>query len=474
MPPRKSAAQEAPIVSITPAVDAGSRRLVFSEGTSHKFWEASCTGAEMTVTFGRIGTAGQKQVKSFADAAQAQVAMAKLVAEKTSKGYRDAGASPAVATATTATTAAKTSTADKTAKKQQATKPSKAAKNEQVSKAGKQATKPSTAKSVESTKADKTAKVIQPSSAKSGPEKSAKAAKEDKPQVTNDGWISGPDGYHLTVREGKTVCRNAKGKELATVPPKVADSPAGEQLDALVEWLEDHGRDCRAQVEGWMLRSLPVPTSLIAATWPDPAWRVAFENTVVCAADAVGRRNEAKLGFLRGADPARGIGLVTIDGETAWMKSVAVMILHPVLLPERSEFQALGVELALPQGIQQLLRETFVRTSESPTAESVMRFSGGEFEQLSHATGRCRQLGYAVSGGYAICEVIEGGVATTARFWIGSEDPESETTTGDLSWTGPDEAVLPLGKVPPVAFSEGMRMASAIFAKRKVADKKEA
>lgn len=431
MSPRTSGAQESPAATAQDAAPAA-RRLVFSEGTSNKFWEASCSGSEMTVCFGRIGTAGQTQVKSFADAAKAAAAMAKLVAEKLGKGYRDDGA---VAEAAPATTEAAADTPEKPAAKAPAKNNDAAAK-------------------------------------KGAPPAPAKSKAPPAPPAT-DGWLAGPDGYHLTIREGKVVCRNAKGKELASVPPKIAESPAGEQLDALVEWLTDHQRDCATQVEGWMLRSLPVPTALVAATWPDPAWRLAFENAVVCVADALGKRNEEKLGFLRGADPARGIGLVTIDGETTWMKSVAVVILHPVLLSERAEFQALGVELKLTQGIQQLLRETFVRSSESPTAESVMRFSGGEFEQLSHATGRCRQLGYAVSGGYAVCPVIEGGVATVARYWLGSGEPESETSTGDLAWNGPDEGVLPLGKVPPVAFSEGMRMASAIFAKRKVADKKE-
>lgn len=418
-----AASNAAVVAGAAPAVC----RLVFSEGTSNKFWEAGCAGSELTVRFGRIGTAGQVQAKSFADATKAEAAMAKLVAEKIGKGYHHDGAAPtAVPVATTV--AAPVPVA--------ASKPT------------------NSTKSVGANPKEK-------------PPKPAPVAQ------STDGWIDAGDGYQLTLREGKAVCRNPKGKELASIPPKVAESPAGEQIDALVEWLADHARDCRALVESWMLRSLPVPVTLLAAVWADPAWRVACENAVICAADALGKRDETRLGLLRGADPARGLGLVTLDGETRWVKAAALVIPHPVLLPDRGEFQALAVELNLAQGIQQLLRETHVSSAEPANAEGITRFSGGEFEMLSHATGRCRQLGYAVSGGYAVCPVIEDGIATTARYWIGGDDPTSPTSTGELGWTGPDEKVLTVGKVPPVAFSEGMRMASAVFAKRKVEDQKK-
>src|SRR3712207_8139580 len=48
--------------------------------------------------------------------------------------------------------------------------------------------------------------------------------------------------------------------------------------------------------------------------------------------------------------------------------------------------------------------------------------------------------------------------------------PEAETWTGDLRWTLANGTVLPLAEVGPVAWSEGMRMASAIHAGRVVAE----
>jgi DNA ligase-1 len=63
------------------------RRFEFVGGSSAKFWEISVDGTDITVRFGRIGTGGQQQTKSFADAAKARQHAEKLIAEKTGKGY---------------------------------------------------------------------------------------------------------------------------------------------------------------------------------------------------------------------------------------------------------------------------------------------------------------------------------------------------------------------------------------------------
>jgi hypothetical protein len=42
-----------------------------------------------------------------------------------------------------------------------------------------------------------------------------------------------------------------------------------------------------------------------------------------------------------------------------------------------------------------------------------------------------------------------------------------EATTGNLAWVDDKQKTLAIADVPPVAFSEGMRMAALIFAKRK-------
>ncbi len=65
--------------------------LEFEEGTSSKFWRARTEGQTLYVNYGKIGSAGQTQVKDFGDASAATKEYNKLVAEKRKKGYVDAG-----------------------------------------------------------------------------------------------------------------------------------------------------------------------------------------------------------------------------------------------------------------------------------------------------------------------------------------------------------------------------------------------
>jgi DNA ligase-1 len=71
------------------ASSAGPRRFEFVEGKANKFWEVIVRGAEVTVRYGRIGSQGQTNTKSFADEAAARQHADKLVAEKTGKGYQE-------------------------------------------------------------------------------------------------------------------------------------------------------------------------------------------------------------------------------------------------------------------------------------------------------------------------------------------------------------------------------------------------
>src|SRR5262245_31948743 len=71
------------------------RTFVFSDKTSHKFWSIELAGKGFTVTFGKVGTAGQTQKKEFADEAKAKHEQDKLVAEKLKKGYVESTAAPA-------------------------------------------------------------------------------------------------------------------------------------------------------------------------------------------------------------------------------------------------------------------------------------------------------------------------------------------------------------------------------------------
>ena len=61
------------------------RRFEFVDSTSNKFWEVEVKGETLNVTFGEIGT------KNFATPEIAKAEMEKLIKEKTSKGYVEAG-----------------------------------------------------------------------------------------------------------------------------------------------------------------------------------------------------------------------------------------------------------------------------------------------------------------------------------------------------------------------------------------------
>ena len=65
--------------------------LEFEEGTSSKFWRARVEGKTLYVNYGKIGSAGQTQVKDFGDIGGATKEYDKLVREKRKKGYVDAG-----------------------------------------------------------------------------------------------------------------------------------------------------------------------------------------------------------------------------------------------------------------------------------------------------------------------------------------------------------------------------------------------
>jgi hypothetical protein len=287
-------------------------------------------------------------------------------------------------------------------------------------------------------------------------------------------WVDGPDGYGLGIDGGKLVCRNKQGKTLASVPKKVRESEAAGRLLTLIEWLEAHAQACRGTAEQWMLRSLPVPRRALESVWADPAWRATLENAVVLGVASDGTPRPGVAGFLRGARAEAGVGVVTLDGETEWLEAPAIVVPHPILLADLDDWRGLATELGLAQGMPQLFRETFARPPGlDPEAHAIADYAGGEFEALSHATGRCRTLGYRVSGGYAVCPVWEAGRLYEARFWIGADDPDSETSTDDLTWVDERERSLSLGEVGPVAFSEGMRMASAIYAGRTPEAKEE-
>lgn len=87
------------------------RYFEFVEGTSSKFWEIWADGTEVRTRYGRIGTDGQVTLKDEGSEAAAQKLLAKLIAEKTKKGYLEKTAGGAQEKAAPAANAPKTAKA---------------------------------------------------------------------------------------------------------------------------------------------------------------------------------------------------------------------------------------------------------------------------------------------------------------------------------------------------------------------------
>lgn len=398
-------------------------RYELIDGTSSKFWEISLDGASFSVRYGRIGSDGQTQAKSFATADAALAEHDKLVREKTKKGYSLVGAPDAAAPAA-----------------------------------------PVVAAPVVAVAAPVVAAAAPAPKVASAPRA---PAPPPAPVTTalGDGWIDGGNGYALSVQSGKIAARNAKGKVLASVPKELKELEPYQALSDALELLDAHEAECRESIEGWMLRSLPVPRAVIAAVWADESWRTFLENTVVTGSGGEG--------LLRGVGP-RGLGVVTLDGDTSWIAEESVTIPHPILLGELDEWRALVAEMGARQGLSQLFRETFVRPTDKADETFVDEWSGAEFDLLAQAMNEARKGGWRVRAGAAICSTLEGGRVVEARYQLGEGDPMYETTTGWLTWQGPDGETLTRKEVGPVAWSEGMRMAATIYKKRKIEDKEDA
>jgi hypothetical protein len=289
---------------------------------------------------------------------------------------------------------------------------------------------------------------------------------------TEPGWLDAGKGYALAIRDGKLVAQK-DGKALGSVPKPIKNGPVGDRLDSAIDFLEDHAVNCRTTVESWMLRTLPVPRGVLAAVIADEAWRSVLNDAWIVPVDNAGKADRAAGGFFRSADAKKGIGTVDRDGETVWIDAASVLVPHPILLDELDDLRSLATEIGVSQGLPQLLRETFAFTTAPEDPTSISTYAGGEFAVMNTAIQLAKRLGYRVSGGSAVCRVLERGKLVEARYDLGDGDPMYETTTGDLSWVDDKQRQLAVADVPPVAYSEGMRMASLIYAKRKVEEKSD-
>lgn len=287
------------------------------------------------------------------------------------------------------------------------------------------------------------------------------------------GWLSAGDGYEVALVEGRVAARatagRAAGRQLKSLPKAVREHPEVDRLRRFGEWLDRHGAACVAQVDAWMVSSLPVPTGLLARVWPDEAWQSALRDLAVVGDDP------DEVGFLRDATDAGELRVVNLDGETVRLSPRTVTLPHPVLLPDLEDLREFAAELGVTQRVEQIHRATWLKPeglAESVT--EIREFAGGSYDSRFGLAARATSLGYRVSGGYATCRVRDAGRSVEAAVWIGEPYWDGDTETGGLTWSDEDGRTVRPAEVGPVAWSEGMRMAAALYAGRKVEEGKDA
>ncbi|MEW1846870.1 DUF4132 domain-containing protein [Nonomuraea angiospora] len=287
------------------------------------------------------------------------------------------------------------------------------------------------------------------------------------------GWLAAGDGYEVALIEGRVAARatsgRSAGRQLKSLPKALRDHPEVDRLRRFAEWLDRHAAACVAQADLWMVSSLPVPTGLLARVWPDEAWQSALRDLAVVGDDP------DEVGFLRDATETGELRVVNLDGETVRLSPRTVTLPHPVLLPDLDDLREFAAELGVVQKVEQIHRATWRKPADvDRKGTTVTEFSGGTYDSRFGLAARATTLGYRVTGGYATCRVRDAGTITEASVWIGEPYWDDEVSTGGLTWQDLDGRTLLLREVGPVAWSEGMRMAAALFAGRKVEEGKDA
>ncbi|MEH1099546.1 DUF4132 domain-containing protein [Micromonospora sp. CPCC 205561] len=273
------------------------------------------------------------------------------------------------------------------------------------------------------------------------------------------GWLTVGDSYEISLVDGKVAARSAgpraTGRPLKTLPKALRDDPEVERLRQLAQWLDRHAAQCLARVDAWVVSSLPVPTGLLARVWPDPTWQDALRDLVVLGDDP------AAPGFLRDVTDTGDLRVVNLDGDTVRLSPASATLPHPVRLPDLADLREFADELDVTQRVEQLHRGTWGKPATLREHDTVLADFRGTAVP-NRLAARAATLGFRASGSQVRCRVWEAGRAVEATLWFDEDYWDSEATLGTLSWSVVDGPTLRLAEVGPVAWSEGMRMATAL------------
>lgn len=273
------------------------------------------------------------------------------------------------------------------------------------------------------------------------------------------GWLPVGDSYEVSLVDGKVAARSTgprvTGRPLKTLPKVLRDNPEVDRLRQLSQWLDRHAAECLSRVEAWVVSSLPVPAPLLARVWPDPAWQDALRDLVVLGGDP------AEPGFLRDVTDAGDLRVVNLDGDTVRLSPASATLPHPVHLPDVADLREFADELDVVQRIEQLHRGTWGKPADLKDRDTTITdFRGATVP--NRLAARAATLGFQVSGSQVKCRIWEAGRTVEAAMFFDEDYWDSEATLGTLSWSVVNGPTLRLTEVGPVAWSEGMRMATAL------------
>ena len=280
-------------------------------------------------------------------------------------------------------------------------------------------------------------------------------------------WIDTPNGYALTIADGVILARNSKGKVLKSVPAAVKKTEIFLDLQDLRTWLQDHDAECGATVQKWLVRSSPVPSTVLAAVWPDETWQSWLRGLFIQPVDEGGTSNAGTAGFLQDVNAANdqiSLRILNRDGQTRTLVSEAILIPHPTLIEDLASLQKLAAGLGIQQRFDQLHRAAYELPDPLPdeSVTALDTWAGARFDQGLFAVARAHAAGYSIQGDFAVTHIHEDGRLVLAQYRIGAANNRTEESwTGELSWLV-NGKTIPVRELGPVAYSEGVRMATRI------------
>lgn len=421
--------------------------LTFQGGTSHKFYTLTLEDTALEIHFGRVGTSGQVQQKTFGSATEARAQYDALVAEKKKKGYvEDTPAQPPARPASVA--------------RKEPSQPDERAAEVPKPPAG------------QVTKAPAEPPASLPTAAVGDPEtpgldlavwRSGRLPVPEKDATPFDTSDFRFEGYTLEFGDDDTVIvRDAKGKALKSVPDKVRKNP---EFQALMRGRKDDRarlRRARVALEARMISGQPLLAE--EATWfsEDEAYAPLLRGLIVLPA-----RPNTPPGLLVSWDPSRGLGLLPIDYDARWAGWTDLELAHPMKLGDVVPWQDLLLDVGLQQVLPQAFRELKTvppsqRTlTESPMLAGRTARSAATIERALSEQGWVPRRGMAKRV-FTLRQVIDGDPQiTSVEAWFDYGEyymPSDPTETGAFGFTelGTRRA-RKLGDVPAILVSETIR-----------------